>query len=50
MTARKSGPPPVRPGPIALAGDYLASPSMEGAIRTGEEAAGWVARWLRQQA
>jgi oxygen-dependent protoporphyrinogen oxidase len=34
------------PGPITTAGDYLASPSVEGAIRTGEEAAERVLRWL----
>ena len=34
------------PAPITLAGDYLASPSMEGAIRTGAEAAERVLQWL----
>ncbi len=35
------------PAPIAFAGDWLGSPSLDGAIRTGEEAAGRVAEWLR---
>lgn len=35
-----------RPGPVAVAGDYLASPSIEGAVRAGEEAAASVAAWL----
>jgi oxygen-dependent protoporphyrinogen oxidase len=34
------------PSPIAAAGDYLASPSLEGAVKTGEEAAERVAAWL----
>jgi oxygen-dependent protoporphyrinogen oxidase len=36
----------LRPSSIALAGDYLASPSIEGAVRSGEEAADRVANWL----
>ena len=36
------------PAPVTLAGDYLASPSMEGAIRTGQEAAERILRWLEQ--
>ena len=36
----------LRPSPIAVAGDYLASPSLEGAVRTGQEAADRVAAWL----
>ena len=34
------------PAPIAVAGDYLASPSLEGAVRTGEEAAERVVRFF----
>jgi len=33
------------PAPIALAGDYLASPSVEGAVRSGEIAATRVLAW-----
>ncbi|MGH7804014.1 MAG: hypothetical protein ACREQJ_06670, partial [Candidatus Binatia bacterium] len=36
----------LRPAPIAVAGDYLASPSLEGAVRTGEEAADRAIAWL----
>ena len=36
----------LRPAPITLAGDYLASPSMEGAVRTGQEAAERVLSWF----
>ena len=36
----------LRPAPITLAGDYLASPSMEGAVRTGQEAADRVLLWI----
>ena len=34
------------PAQVALAGDYLASPSIEGAVRTGQEAAARVFQWL----
>ena len=37
------------PAPITLAGDYLASPSMEGAVRTGQEAADRVLSWLNHR-
>jgi oxygen-dependent protoporphyrinogen oxidase len=34
------------PAQVTLAGDYLASPSIEGAVRTGQEAASRVYQWL----
>jgi oxygen-dependent protoporphyrinogen oxidase len=37
------------PSRVALAGDYLASPSIEGAVRTGQEAAERVCDWLARQ-
>lgn len=36
----------LHPAPIALAGDYLASPSIDGAVRSGEEAAARVSAWF----
>jgi protoporphyrinogen oxidase len=36
----------LQPAAITLAGDYLSCPSMEGAIRTGEQAADRILRWL----
>jgi predicted NAD/FAD-dependent oxidoreductase len=32
--------------PIVLAGDYLATPTLEGAVASGEAAAGRLAVWL----
>ncbi len=34
------------PAQVALAGDYLSSPSIEGAVRTGQAAAARVCEWL----
>lgn len=38
----------LKPASITLAGDYLASPSMEGAVSTGQRAADRVYNWLDQ--
>jgi oxygen-dependent protoporphyrinogen oxidase len=43
LAAMRAG---LRPAPITLAGDYLASPSIEGAVGSGEEAAERIAAWI----